>query len=146
MGFWEPHSSSVDFCEPNYLLSEYIAEPHNVWSSLFITVIGMVGFFYGNPLNELSVSAMYIILAVIGLGSAGLHTTLHWFYQSSDEVPMLWQIPIDVLAYALHHKHIEEQEFFGTGLCFYRNCSVANSVVLSLPTDLRGLFGLDGCL
>ena len=92
MGFWEPHSSSVDFCEPNYLLSEYIAEPHNVWSSLFITVIGMVGFFYGNPLNELSVSAMYIILAVIGLGSAGQHTTLHWFYQSSDEVPMLWQI------------------------------------------------------
>lgn len=91
-GYWEPHTSSVDFCEPNYFLSHYVAEPHNVWSSLFITAIALVGFFYGNPSGELSVSAMYLVLASIGIGSAGLHSTLHWLYQSSDEVPMLWQI------------------------------------------------------
>jgi dihydroceramidase len=91
-GYWEPHSSSVDFCEPNYLFSHYVAEPHNVWSSLFITAIALVGLFNGNPSGEISVSMMYLVLAAVGIGSAGLHSTLHWIYQSSDEVPMLWQI------------------------------------------------------
>ena len=30
VGYWEPHSSSVEFCEPNYILTPYVAEPHNV--------------------------------------------------------------------------------------------------------------------
>lgn len=34
---------------------------------------------------------MYGVLSLIGIGSAGLHSTLHWVLQSSDEVPMLWQ-------------------------------------------------------
>lgn len=34
---------------------------------------------------------MYLILGSVGLGSALLHSTLHWLPQSSDEVPMLWQ-------------------------------------------------------
>lgn len=51
---------------------------------------------YGNPRNELCVWTMYGILAVIGLGSAGLHSTLHWLPQSSDEIPMLWLALADV--------------------------------------------------
>jgi len=91
-GYWEPHTSSVDFCEPNYVVSPYIAEFHNVWSSLIITYFGIFGLLYSNPTNEKSVGAMYFALAIIGLGSVGLHMTLHWLLQSSDEVPMLWQI------------------------------------------------------
>jgi dihydroceramidase len=92
MGYWLPHSSSVDFCEPNYLLSNYIVEPHNTWSSLLISLIALVGLLYGNPTREWSVAIMYVVLTVIGIGSAGLHSTMHWLLQSSDEVPMLWQI------------------------------------------------------
>jgi hypothetical protein len=33
---------------------------------------------------------LYLVLIAVGLGSVGLHTTLHWFPQSLDEVPMLW--------------------------------------------------------
>lgn len=91
LGYWEPHTSSVDFCEPNYFLTSYVAEPHNTWSSLLITFIASFGLLYGNPLNEWSIAMMYGVLAVIGVGSAGLHSTLHWVLQSSDEVPMLWQ-------------------------------------------------------
>lgn len=90
-GFWEPHTSSIDFCEPNYALSPYIAEFHNTWSSLVIALMGLVGMLYGNPLKEWNVTVMFFILFIIGIGSAGLHSTLHWFPQSSDEIPMLWQ-------------------------------------------------------
>ena len=89
-GYWEPHSSSVDFCEPNYYLTSYVAEPHNCWSSLFISFIGLMGILYGNPTKEMRFTVMFTVLILIGLGSALLHMTLHWIPQSSDELPMLW--------------------------------------------------------
>jgi len=80
----------VDFCEPDYLHSIYIAEPYNAASSLYFCFIGFAGIFYANPTSELMFVWPYAILITIGFGSAGLHTSLHWFYQSLDEVPMLW--------------------------------------------------------
>ena len=92
-GFWEPHSSSIDFCETNYLLSDYVVELHNTWSSLLgLTFFGVIGLIYGNPTKELRFNVAYFILAVIGIGSAGLHGTLHWAFQSSDELPMVYLI------------------------------------------------------
>ncbi len=90
MGYWEPHTSSIDFCEPNYLLTSYIAEPHNAFSSLAITALGLIGLLYGNPTQELRFAVMYIFFATVGLGSFALHTTLGWLTQSLDEVPMNW--------------------------------------------------------
>ena len=91
IGYWEPHSSSVDFCEPNYYLSPYIAEFHNSWSSLVIALLGIFGIFFGNATGELRFTVMHLTLCIIGIGSFFLHSTLHWIPQSSDEVPMLYQ-------------------------------------------------------
>ena len=89
-GFWEPHSSSVDFCEPNYMHSPYIAEFHNVWSSVFISVLAALGMYFSNPLQDTRTMIMFSTLFVVGLGSVVLHSTLRDFGQSADEVPMLW--------------------------------------------------------
>ena len=90
-GYWQPHSSSIDFCETNYLLSSYVVEPHNVLSSLWgLSFIGIIGFYWGNPTGELRFKIAYGILVLIGIGSAALHGTLHWFFQSSDELPMIY--------------------------------------------------------
>ncbi len=93
MGYWEPHTSSIDFCEANYLLSPYVVEFHNTWSSIVgIALFGAIGLFYGNPTKEFRFTVSYTILILIGLGSACLHGTLDWKYQSSDELPMIYQI------------------------------------------------------
>jgi dihydroceramidase len=89
-GFWEPHSSSIEFCEPNYVLSHYIAEAHNTWSSLFIVVFGIIGLLYSNVSNEWRNFALYGAMTICGIGSVCLHGTLHWAFQSADELPMLW--------------------------------------------------------
>jgi dihydroceramidase len=47
---------------------------------------------HGNPSGEKRFLLAYFILFLIGAGSAGLHGTLHWFFQSSDELPMLYLI------------------------------------------------------
>lgn len=92
-GYWEPHTSSIDFCESNYFLSDKMVEPHNVWSSIFgLSLFGIVGIIYGNPTNEWSISLFYFILLIIGIGSACLHATLHWTFQSFDELPMIYLV------------------------------------------------------
>ena len=90
-GYWEPHSSSIDFCEPNYLLSSHVVEPHNVLSSLWgLSLFGLIGIYWGNPTGELRFQIAYGVLVLIGIGSAALHGTLHWAFQSSDELPMIY--------------------------------------------------------
>lgn len=92
-GYWEPHTASIDFCESNYLLSDLVVEPHNVWSSFIgLSLFGIVGIIYGNPTRERRTFLIYFTLLVIGLGSACLHATLHWCFQSSDELPMIYLI------------------------------------------------------
>lgn len=83
-------SSSVDFCEPNFFATAAVAELHNSWSSLFMTLLGVFGIMWGNQTHEWKIFSMYFTLAVVGLGSVALHTSLHWLAQSADEVPMLW--------------------------------------------------------
>lgn len=89
--YWEPHTSSIDFCESNYLHSPYIAELHNTWSSILgIASFGIIGAIYNNPTKEVRTLLAYLVLLLIGVGSAGLHLSLHWIYQASDELPMLY--------------------------------------------------------
>ena len=88
-GYWET-TSSVDFCESNYIISKFVAEPHNAWSSLVLCFFGLIGLIYSNPMKELRVYLMFTIMFVIGIGSCFLHTTLDKLAQSSDELPMLW--------------------------------------------------------
>jgi dihydroceramidase len=95
-GHWLPHTSSIDFCEPDYLLSHYVAEPFNVVSSLFIAVLGLCGLLHSNPTGEGMFTLQFVVIVAIGLGSVLLHTTLQAFPQSLDEVPMMW---FNVLSY-----------------------------------------------
>eukprot|EP01083_Nonionella_stella_P092533 259078_1 len=95
MGFWKPHSSSIDFCERNYENSHHIVELHNTWSSLVgMSLFGLIGLIWGNPTKEIRHTLAHSILLFIGLGSAGLHGTLHWIFQSSDELPMVYLVAV----------------------------------------------------
>ena len=95
---WLPHSSSVDFCEQDYRFTDYVAEYHNTWSSLCMSIPPLIGIAYSNPTKEWRFHVMYLILAFIGLGSASLHATLNSIPQSLDEVPMLWMNYVFIFA------------------------------------------------
>lgn len=84
------HLIFADFCEPNYLSQFYVAEPYNALSSLVFTMFGLIALLCCNPTNEWRFTVLHTIAIVIGIGSAALHSSLHWFFQSMDEVPMLW--------------------------------------------------------
>ena len=91
MHYWEPHSASIDFCETNYFHSNHIVEIHNTRSSIIgLSSFGVMGLMLGNHTGERRNTVAYLVLILIGIGSAGLHGTLHWFLQSADELPMMY--------------------------------------------------------
>ena len=77
-------SSSVDWCEENYVQSEYIAEFVNSLSSLSMCYIGMYGM-----LNYNNVANLFAMLIMIGLSSFMFHSTLSEFGQMFDEISII---------------------------------------------------------
>jgi len=90
-GYWGVSTSTVDFCEPNYVHSKYIAEFFNTLSSIPIVLAGANGIYlsYREKLGT-ELLVCYGILIVVGLGSVAFHATLLRWGQVLDELPMLW--------------------------------------------------------
>lgn len=90
-GFWGDISSSVDWCEENYLHNPYVAETHNTITSGIIAIIGWLGLRCARRCGaEKRHQLLAVLLVIIGLGSIAFHAALRHWMQMLDEVPMLW--------------------------------------------------------
>ena len=82
---------AIDWCEPNYIVSPYVAEWFNFVSSIIMALPAVYGLVWkyrqGRELRYLLVD---IGIIVISLGSALFHGTLTRYGQMMDELPMLW--------------------------------------------------------
>ena len=101
-GYWGRPTATMDFCEPNYEHSQFVAEFWNTISSIPIFLVGCVGVWLCRvqalgPEQTLC----YAMVAVVGLGSAAFHATLLREGQILDECPMLWVV--QALVYAAYH-------------------------------------------
>lgn len=94
-GFWEGVATraSVDWCEPNYVYSAWVAEWWNTLSSVPIAGLGLVGLLLCRRLGRSIEPRFYwgfAALMIIGLGSMGFHGTMLKAAQASDELPMIY--------------------------------------------------------
>lgn len=92
--YWGPPTSSIDFCEANYVSSPYIAEFHNTWSNISIVGSGMYGFtsFAAPRAFQNDWPRFYFCwfgFVVVGLGSMAFHCTMRRGWQRTDELPMM---------------------------------------------------------
>jgi len=90
-GYWGTRTSAVDWCEPNYTWSYYIAEFFNTTTSLPAAFLAFrtiyLAYKYGYETRNF-VSNMMI--ALVGIGSAAFHGTLLYTGQIMDELPMVY--------------------------------------------------------
>ena len=96
-GFWSGlgDPSSVDWCEPNYVVTPYVAEWVNTLSSLPMTLMGLYGVWMTlrhRPHVSRRFLACYAGLALVGAGSMAFHATLLRLPQAADELPMVYAI------------------------------------------------------
>ena len=103
-GYWGTFDSEFNWCEKDYVVSEYVAEWWNTWTSLWYVVACVVGFRL-HSLEELGVPTALALGAVgpLGFGSAAFHGTLRYSMQLTDEIPLYSVILLTV--YALLHRH-----------------------------------------
>ncbi|KAI9291606.1 alkaline phytoceramidase [Neoconidiobolus thromboides FSU 785] len=88
-GYWGDITSSVDWCEPNYVHSPYVAETFNTLSSLAMVLIGELGARM-NHSTHWKQKCTFHMITVIGIGSILFHMTLKYYTQMLDELPMVW--------------------------------------------------------
>ena len=84
--------SNVDWCESNYVDSPFIAEMWNTASSVPMTGVAFFGLYKARQslLMEDRWAMAWLMLAVVGVGSALFHATLLHVFQAADELPMLY--------------------------------------------------------
>ena len=92
-GYWSPSSSSIDWCERNYVVTHYIAEFWNCLSSLSMSVLAGILFVRGLR-NKLEHRFLLLSFSfgIVGLGSAYFHGTLTHWGQMADELPMVYSM------------------------------------------------------
>ncbi|CAF1121573.1 unnamed protein product [Rotaria sordida] len=90
-------SSKVDWCEPNYVVSEHIAEFWNTVSNIFFFLVPplMISLFrsYSKRVAN-GIAILWILLIIIGFGSVYFHATLSLVGQLIDEISILWVLTI----------------------------------------------------
>jgi dihydroceramidase len=81
-------TSSINFCEPDFEHTRWIAEPANAVSNIFAYIpLAITGLKYSTKLRY---RICYVAIIMIGVGSLLLHSLLTAETQGGDELPMLW--------------------------------------------------------
>lgn len=94
-GYWGPVTASIDWCEPNYELTKYVAEPLNTVTNLSFVLFSIYGAKHEwneNSRRSNTFMIMYLSVCCIGLGSMAFHGTLTALGQQLDELPMVWYL------------------------------------------------------
>ncbi len=94
-GYWvgKGAPSIVDWCEPNYVVSPYVAEFWNTLSSVPLVLMGLFGLAWwwrNRPRLARRFAWGFAGLALVGVGSVGFHGTLLRIPQALDELPMVY--------------------------------------------------------
>eukprot|EP00823_Brevimastigomonas_motovehiculus_P009463 TRINITY_DN912_c0_g1_i1.p1 TRINITY_DN912_c0_g1~~TRINITY_DN912_c0_g1_i1.p1 ORF type:complete len:305 (-),score=60.06 TRINITY_DN912_c0_g1_i1:295-1209(-) len=91
-GFWGTVDASMDWCEANYIVTNYIAEFWNSLSSIPLILMGILGVVltYKFASRERRFLIAFFCLGLVGFGSFCFHATLRQYAQFADELPMVW--------------------------------------------------------
>jgi len=109
-GYWTAFGApaSVDWCEPNYVHSAFIAEWWNTLSCLPMALLGLYGLWcvIRDDRIEGRFFVCFAALTLVAIGSIAFHSTILQFAQAMDELPMIY----GGLAFAFclaNHRHTD---------------------------------------
>lgn len=89
--FWGLPTSTVDWCEPNYVHTRYVAELFNTLSSVPMLLVGLRGLWLSYRYGmEPRVHLCWAGIGLVGIGSMLFHGTLTFQGQALDELPMIY--------------------------------------------------------
>ncbi|KAJ1766629.1 alkaline ceramidase ydc1 [Coemansia sp. RSA 1813] len=150
--FWGERTSTLDWCEENYAVSNYIAEFWNVMTNVTMTAIALLGVYNSIKYNQgKRVTAIYLAMLLVGTGSVCFHATLKYSTQLLDELPMLYVCTIAFYSLLEIEKKIRHgwklpvtlavfQTFITLTYMFWLQSPVFHQVVFAVSAFGAGLF------
>jgi dihydroceramidase len=123
-------SSSIDWCEQNYVYSNYIVEFWNTITNIFVIILGFSGLYLSSTYEAYNLyndrpayryKVYYTLLIFIGVGSSIFHGTLSQFGQILDEGSILAMIFFATMCESLLHAMASSALACGVILCWYYN-------------------------
>lgn len=89
--------SSINWCEQDYVKSNFIAEYWNTITGIFLCTSAIFSYYENIKVNmrvnmRVNVKTLYYsnyLLFIVGLGTIMFHGTLIYFWQLFDEIPMM---------------------------------------------------------
>lgn len=142
-GYWGVPTSTIDWCEENYVVSTYIAEALNtVTNSCFIALASFAIFHaYRNKLNlRFILSALGFLL--VGIGLWLFHMTLKYEYQLLDELPMIYATCIPFWSVFSQFRSTKGSIFVGLMIFSAANLLTVIYLYFKNPTIHQAAYGL----
>ena len=128
-GYWDQYGapSIVDWCEPNYAVSPYVAEWWNTLSSVPMGFVGFLGMWLcwsNRHWLEPRFFLNFVAFAVVGWGSTAFHGTLLRIPQAADELPMVYSALVSIYILVLRRDFedanpAKRQRQWGIGLSLF---------------------------
>ncbi|CDK24409.1 unnamed protein product [Kuraishia capsulata CBS 1993] len=90
-GYWGPVTSTIDWCEENYVISPFFAEFVNSTTNLAFFALSMYHL-HSAIKNKHGLLFMFVSVGMcfVGVGSWLFHMTLKYEFQLMDELPMIY--------------------------------------------------------
>lgn len=82
-------TSSINWCEEDYAVCEFIAEFWNSITGIFLCLSSVYCYYKNKKENVNGLSYSNILLFFVGVGTALFHGTLIYVWQLLDEIPMM---------------------------------------------------------
>ncbi|SCV03045.1 LAME_0H07272g1_1 [Lachancea meyersii CBS 8951] len=114
-GYWGKPTSTIDWCEENYVVSPFVAEWSNtITNSAFVALAMYVTWSaYYHKLEKRFVM-IGVGLGTVGVGSWLFHMTLRYEYQLLDELPMIYATCIPAWSIFSEEQHLLRNNTRGT--------------------------------
>lgn len=142
-GFWGPPTSTIDWCEENYVVSPYIAEALNTLTNSVFILLALFATIqaYKQHLEPRFIFASLGFL-LVGVGSWLFHMTLQYHYQLLDELPMIYATCIPFWSVFSTFKDIRGQSVVAFGITSAAGILTAIYLILKNPTIHQAAYGV----
>lgn len=118
-GYWEDATSTIDWCEENYVVSYYVAEAMNTISNsvfILLAIFAIVSAIRNK--HEVRFAIIGLGFMLVGVGSWLFHMTLKYEFQLMDELPMIYATCVPVWSIFSEGKNTRTSWLIGATIFF----------------------------
>lgn len=142
-GFWGIPTSTIDWCEENYVISPYIAEALNTITNTGFIALAAFAIYHARK-HKLELRFIFLAFGfmLVGVGLWLFHMTLRYEYQLLDELPMIYATCIPFWSVFLEFKLREVSAIIGFGIFSAANLLTFIYLQVKNPTLHQAAYGL----